>query len=270
MSEWRNIWKKSIQTCQKAVMSRKVEEEFSNLRSTVEADNTKPYENDRMVDFEEGIAYECIGEIDKAIDIYTKVSSSDGLPVKHWRKRAEFFLNRAKAKKDGKRYADIFKDNFVREDFTLESTLEKIQWEAFYELHALTLIPSHIKYLAISSMSRIDSEPEMAIVIFRTCLEDIIRVLYPAGYEENENNRKTLGPLLYNLFNNNDQFFTKGNNTDFKKDVCKIIKDRGDDAAHGNDIDYIPKYISETILYFIEILEKAENEIWFRKTRVKK
>lgn len=269
MSKWRNIWKKSIETCQKAVMNRKVEEEFSKLRNTVADDNTKPYENDRMVDFEEGIAYECIGEIDKAIDIYTKVSSPDGLPVKHWRERAEFCLNRANAKKNGKRYADFFKDNFVTEDFSSESTLEKIQWEAFYELHIFTYIPSYIKYLAISSMSRIDSEPEMAIVIFRTCLEDIVRVLYPTEYEENENNRKTLGPLLVNLFNSGI-LFSKGNNTDFKKDVCKIIKDRGDDAAHGNDIDYSPKYISETILYFIEILEKAEHEIWINKTNVRK
>ena len=151
---------------------------------------------------------------------------------------------------------------------TTESTLKKNQWEAFYELHALSYTPAHIKYLAISSMSRIDSEPEMAIVIFRTCLEDIIRVLYPAEYEENENNRKTLGPLLIHLFNNGI-LFSRGRNNEFKKDVCKIIKDRGDDAAHGNDIDYSPKYICETILYFIEILEKAENEFWLRKTRVK-
>lgn len=260
MSEWRNIWKKSIETCNSAVISHNVEEEFNNLRNTVAEDNSKPYKNDRMVDFEEGIAYECIENFDKAIEIYTKVSSPEGLPVKHWRHRAELFLNRAKEKKNGKHYADSFKDNYLTFDLKDEKTLETIQWDAFYKLHAMTNIPVHIKYLAISSISRIDSEPEMAIVIFRTCLEDIIRVLYPEEYEENENNKKTLGPLLVNLFNSG-KLLTKENNTNIKKDICKVIKDRGDDAAHGNDITYDTKYKCETLLFFIEIMEKSNSKI---------
>lgn len=260
MSEWRNIWKKSIETCGKAVTSRNVEEEFTNLRNTVADDNSKPYENDKMVDFEEGIAYECIGKIENAIEIYKNVSGPEGLPVKHWKHRADLFLQRAIDKQNGKLFSEHFKDNYVTLDLSKNESLETIQWDAFYDIHSFTNIPNHIRYLAISSMARIDSEPEMAIVIFRTCLEGLVRFIYPDEYEINENNKKTLGPLLVSLFNS-EKLFSRRNNKDFKRDVCKIIKDRGDDAAHGNDIDYNSKYLCETIIDFITILENASNYI---------
>ena len=42
----------------------------------------EPYKYDRMVDFEEGIACECLGLYDKAISIYRNVSDeTTGLPV---------------------------------------------------------------------------------------------------------------------------------------------------------------------------------------------
>lgn len=68
-------------------------------------------------------------------------------------------------------------------------------------------------------MSRIDSEPEMAIVIFRTCLEDILKILYPKEYQEKEENCKTLGPLIVNLFEANILFTKEKSNRDGKKEV---------------------------------------------------
>ena len=65
-------------------------------------------------------------------------------------------------------------------------------------------------------MSRIDSEPEMAIVIFRTCLEDILKILYPKEYKEKEENNKTLGPLISKLFDANNLFTKTKSNKDVK------------------------------------------------------
>ncbi|SFI86986.1 protein of unknown function [Treponema bryantii] len=260
MSEWRDIWKQAVKTSQNAILSGKVEEEFSKLRNTVDENNFKPYQDDKMVDFEEGIAYECIGNYDKAIEIYERSASPKGLHVNHWKYRAGLCLERAKRKKRGECFSDVFGENYLSLNSSDKKTHEIIQWDAFYEIHSFVHIPSHIRYLAISSISRIDSEPEMAIVIFRTCLEDIIRILYPNEYQENEEQRNSLGPLLHNLFKSK-KLFTIENNNDFKKDYCKIIKDRGDDAAHGNEITYSPSYISDTIIKFIEILKKADKEI---------
>lgn len=107
-------------------------------------------------------------------------------------------------------------------------------------------------------MSRIDSEPEMAIVIFRTCLEDILKILYPKEYQEKEENSKTLGPLIVNLFEANILFTKEKSNRDVKKDIAFIIKKRGDDAAHGNEVDYSQSYRSETIILFMQIMQNAD------------
>lgn len=266
MSEWRDIWKKSIQTCQIAIIEKDVDgKNFMKLRNITDKNGKKTYEKDKMVDFEEGIAYECLGQYEKAIEIYKRVSSPGGLPVKHWKHRAALFLKRAELKKDGQIFSESFQENYsmldsigfdTLSDDAKKQILEKIQWDAFFQLHTLVNIPSHIRYLGISSISRIDSEPEMAIVIFRTCLEGVIKILYPVEYRINESSRKTLGPLLVKLFKEG-RLFTKGKNTIFDNDICKIIKDRGDDAAHGNNVDYSPYYLCKTIIMFIEIMQKA-------------
>ena len=49
--------------------------------------------------------------------------------------------------------------------------LYKIQWNTYYNIHSYSYLHEYLCYLAISSVSRIHSEPAMAIVIFRTCLE---------------------------------------------------------------------------------------------------
>ena len=71
MSEWREIWKKSIETSQKSILIRDfVGELFDELRNEQDKeDGTFPYKDDRMVDFEEGITFECLGLYDKAIQL---------------------------------------------------------------------------------------------------------------------------------------------------------------------------------------------------------
>ena len=215
-----------------------------------------------MVDFEEGITFECLGLYDKAIQLYENLSNKEiGLPVEHWRKRAEFFLGRAKQKNNGRIYSDMFSDNFSTVDRRTKDALYEIQWTAFYELHSFVYLPNHIRYLAISSMSRIDSEPAMAIVIFRTCLEGLLKILYPNEYEENEKDKKNLGNLISILFDSGILFTKKNKKADIKNDKCFIVKERGNFAAHGVDVEYSYKYLCETIIMFIEILHEGNTLI---------
>lgn len=257
MSEWREIWKTAIEENQNAVLDGDVEGvRFRKLREREEA-GLYPFKDDKMVDFEEGITYECLKEYDKAIAIYTAVSAPDGLPVKHWRHRASLFLERAKLKRNGALFSEAFGENYINQDLSEHKVLEKIQWDAFYELHAMVNLSKHIRYLAISSMSRIDSEPDMAIVIFRTCLEDILKSLYPIQYGEMDKQEKQLGWLICQLFSDKKLFTKKEHNSDLKKDLCYIIKERGNDAAHGAEVDYTNRYLSDTIIKFIEIMKEA-------------
>lgn len=48
-------------------------------------------------------------------------------------------------------------------------------------------------------------------------------------------------------------------NSDLKKDLCYIIKERGNDAAHGAEVDYSNRFLSDTIIKFIEIMKKADS-----------
>lgn len=257
MLEWRRIWNKSIETSQEAVLKNDQKGKvFERLREWTDIDGTQPYKNDKMVDFEEGISYECLKQYEKAIKLYEIVSSEEyGLPVEHWRKRANIFLQRALRKKAG----------CPRPDDIGEDCKPDTQWNAFYYLHSFVYIPHHIRYLAISSMSRVDSEPEMSIVIFRTCLEEIIRILHPNEYEIHDKKKQSFGPLVQDLYNT--KFLLTEN--DFsklqeEKTWCDKIIERGNAAAHGNNhgkpVDYNPEYRESTIIYFIRIMQRT-NEV---------
>lgn len=272
MSEWREIWKKSIEIGQKALVD--MDEFgilFESLRNTKDKNGLYSYKNDKMVDFEEGIVYEYLGYFDRAIKIYEKLSSKEnGLPVEHWRKVANLFLGRTRQKKLGKRYSENFGENFKELDYSLKLSLYEIQWTAFYELHTFAFLPDHIRYLAISSMSRIDSEPAMAIVIFRTCLEGVLKILYPVEYKKMEDKEKTLGYLINNLFNNDKLFTKKSEDAKKEDDLCYIIKERGNDAAHGIEVDYSNQFLCETIIMFIEIMKNGNLIIYKNRKKMNK
>ena len=254
MLEWRYIWNRSIETCQKAILANDQKgKAFTQLRESTDYDGDQPFKNDKMVDFEEGIAYECLKQYDKAIAIYEKVSSEGGLPVEHWRRRASLFLKRAKIKKAGCPASDDFG----------ELLKPYIQWNAFYYLHSFAYLPHNIRYLSISSMSRVDSEPEMSIVIFRTCLEEVIRLLHPTEYNINDRNKKSFGPLLDELYKNHFLMTDDMSKLEEENIWCFEIVQRGNAAAHGNNhgnkVDYNTKYIDETIIFFIKIMDRANS-----------
>ncbi|MEE0999432.1 MAG: hypothetical protein UIH41_07215 [Treponemataceae bacterium] len=101
--EWRKIWKESIMECQKAILS-------NDQKGKIFKSLKEKYNDDKMVLFEEGISYECLKQYDKAVELYEQVSSEEkGLPVAHWRNRANIFLQRAKKKSLNAQHLEISK-----------------------------------------------------------------------------------------------------------------------------------------------------------------
>lgn len=176
--DWRYVWKESVIAGQKSILENDIEltEYFPALY--------EKYGDDRMIPFEQAITYECLGNFDKAKELYKQSADENlGLPVKHWRKRAKYLYDRLEGN------VSEYNDDYRK------------QWDTFKDIHTLKYLHPHIRYLAISSVSRINNEPEMAIVIFRTCLE-ISLELY---WKEHTDSSKTLGHTINKLFDKEDK-----------------------------------------------------------------
>lgn len=243
--EWRKIWKESIIECQKAILS-------NDQKGKIFKSLKEKYNDDKMVLFEEGISYECLKQYDKAVELYEQVSSKEnGLPVAHWRSRANIFLQRAKNKKSK---CPILGD--LEEDCK-----PHVIWNAFYYLHSYVYIPKHIRYMSISSIARVGSEPEMSIVIFRTCFEEILRFVYPEEYKQNDKNNGGLKTLWGSLNDKTPLFIGEDGIKEWGSEIIK----RGNAAAHGNshgkEIDYNNAYIEKSIIYFLKFMKKANDII---------
>lgn len=198
MAEWRYIWKECIETSQKTLLVKDLDlsKYFPEL--------FKEYGDDKMISFEKGITYECLGNLEKAKELY-KISANEttGLPVSHWRKRAQYYLDRNS--QNIVNYDDYF----------------CVQWDIFYNLHSYIYLHPHIRYLAISSVSRINNEPEMAVVIFRTCLEICLDLYWSLSIDKND---RFLGQKIESIFSG------KVDNK-LEKDLNTILEE-GNLAAH--------------------------------------
>ncbi len=173
MSEWKNIWRESIEASRRTIIEDpKCKNFFKEL--------CKKYPKDKMVLFEKAISLDWLKNYSDAIELYEKVSSeNDGLPVEHWRDIASFLLERCKEKKEKRPLPNELKE-FLAIGFNGNRDLIYCyQWNAFYLLHNFTKLPAHVRYLAISSITRIDSEPEMSVIIFRSCMEESFKKLHP-------------------------------------------------------------------------------------------
>ena len=214
--EWREIWKELIDTSKKAVLA-------PNKSGLVYFD-ALPFQDDKMLLFEKAISYELLGMKNEAIEFYTKAADiKEGLPVEHWRKRANYFLTRIKTQ-------GICQTH----EINLSSDLYTIQWNVFFNEHSFVFLDDYIRYLAISSISRICTEPAMAVIIFRTCLEFGLWIHYEEvvkkldeTYKNNTKKNKTvsLDYLLVKLDKNGKIS---------KNQYCAYDKIRyfGNEAAH--------------------------------------
>lgn len=141
------------------------------------------YPNDRMILFEKAITCECLKLYTEALNLYSIcLDENTGLIVKHWRDVAFFFKQRVLMKKEGYPQSNEIEDNLKAGNIDSEYACK---WNAFYYIHSFVNFPNHIRYLAISSLARCDSESEMAAIIFRTCMEEAFKNLFP-NYKSND------------------------------------------------------------------------------------
>ena len=122
MSSWRDIWRESIEASRNTIL-KGGKDYFSPLKET--------FQNDKMIDFEQGIAYDCLKDYDNAICIYEQVSFEIGLPVKHWRDVAAFFLELAKMKKHHCAMPDTLEEK-LKMGSSAQSEDYRRQWNAFF------------------------------------------------------------------------------------------------------------------------------------------
>jgi len=197
-AEWREIWKECVDASQKTILSQSDDKNkfFSELYAE--------YGDDRMIAFEKAITLECLGKNDEAQKLYIQsADEKEGLVVSHWRKRAKYLSERHSIK-----VAD-YQDYYC------------VQWDIFYNIHTYSFLHPHIRYLAISSVSRVNNEPEMAVVIFRTCLEICLELYWDASLDGKDN---TLGPKVESLF--------KGKVENKTYTALRTIVEEGNLAAH--------------------------------------
>lgn len=237
--EWRDAWNKLIAASKNSVLGGTIEP-FDELTTL---------QDDKMLLFEKAIALECMSKKNEAKEFYKQAADEKtGLPVRHWRKRAKYFLNR------------LDRGGFMTSDLNLTQDIFNIQWDVYFNIHYYANLDDYIRYLAISSVSRIGSEPAMAIVIFRTCLEiglwtyfekeaNLINEDYKRKHYKKDGHQREIGlnDLLdcmnekpYNLFKKNE----------FK--VYDKVRIAGNAAAHPGTLkDGVPFHYTEEQLRYI-------------------
>ena len=254
---WRDIWQEIIKATGEDLRNK--DKELNTLQEI-----EKKYPNDKMILFEKAIAYEIIGDKDNAKKYYTEASDENtGLPVKHWRKRAKYFLDRIE-KRGCSETTDLN---------PLESC-EQNQWNVYFNIHSYYYLDSYIRYLAISSVSRLYSEPSMAIVIFRTCLEIGLWTYFENDCQKfneiwQKKNKKTwrigLDDLLTNMHENGTLKKFNNEYTAYDK-----IRHEGNIAAHpgkinknekpfrynNDDLFFVLDYFNQTLRF---LNERAKN-----------
>ena len=94
MAVWREIWQESI-TIGKETLLRNDQKGklFEELRNK--------YPNDAMVIFEEAVAFDCMKNYKRAIELYQ--TALNELPVAHWKENANYLLSKTKIKSNGQK-----------------------------------------------------------------------------------------------------------------------------------------------------------------------
>lgn len=249
MSEWRDIWKEIIDISKKTLLEKDTELKcFKQIE--------EKYKNDKMITFEKGITCECFHDFENAKKYYELAANEkNGLPVAHWRKRAKYFLERISTKGCSLTY-----------DLNLNYDYETIQWDTFYNIHSYFYLDDYIRYLAISSVSRIHSEPAMAIIIFRVCIETGLYTYFNESVKRIRGNKKyfSLDELLKQMFERPYSLFKSNEYTAYDK-----IRHEGNIAAHPgiikeNEKPY--KYNDDQLKY---ILNDFNQSLFFLNERAK-
>lgn len=259
--EWRDAWKILIDASKSMILN-------GDKNDTKPFDSLTTLQNDKMLLFEKAIAFECLGNTEKAKELYKLASDEKtGLPVAHWRKRAKFFYDRLERR-----------NGLTTIDIDTTQSCFNVQWDVYYNMHYYSYIDDYIRYLAISSVSRVYSEPAMAIVIFRTCLEiglwtyfeRTVEVLNRQYKLENKKN-KNLDIGLDRLLKEMKEIYDNENNHLFLNKEYKYhneVRKAGNDAAHPGKIkEAIPFVYKDTEL--INILYSFDRSMYYLNEHAK-
>lgn len=247
--EWRDAWKKLIDASREMILNGKKDD-------TTPFDELTALQDDKMLLFEKAIAFECLGNAEKAKELYKKASDEkEGLPVAHWRKRAKYFYDR------------LEKGIVWSSDLNTNQDVFNVQWDLYFNLHYYTNLDDYIRYLAISSISRIGSEPAMAIVIFRTCLEIGLWTCFEkeANAINDEHKRKDykkdekprdigLNKLLDRM---NEKPYKLFKSSEYK--IFNIVRTEGNKAIHPGTVKNTKPFIyqSDDLIYVMDYFNQV-------------
>ncbi len=160
MAEWRTIWRKAISA--NALLALNDPEGEAEFRRLLEK-----YNNDPMVYYERGEAYEYLKAFDLAESDYT--FAAEHLIEPQWRKVAQDALASVRYQKEASRASPPPTQSDRRKRVHL--------------LHELPQLPHEVRADAISAAARLDSEPRLAAIEFRSCLEQLLWVVVDQRWE---------------------------------------------------------------------------------------
>lgn len=226
MSIWRDIWKSAVLANQKMVLEK-------DLNANVFVPLLEKYGEDGMIFYEMGEACETLKLEDSAIKNYKK--AQELFPVPHWKKVAAFAINRIET-------------NSTHFDSAGYKEFYKLQWNSFHIMHTFVNLLDECRYLGISALSRIDSEPNSEIVHFRTAMEVELEFRYPDLISSLGKNFCLKEAL--------ERLRVQGVDWKIMRDMDNI-RGEGNLSAHKND--YNEKYLSRTIKSFIIVMEFFNN-----------
>lgn len=212
MAVWRKIWQECITKGKETLLR-------NDQKGKLFEELKQKYPKDAMVIFEEAIAFDCMKNYKKAIELYQ--TAYNELPVEHWKNNANYLLQKAIIKNTNQRIPKLTLDD-VQKLKTDELNENDFKMFGYYYLHSYYYLPDNIRILAISSMSRIDTESAMAIAIFRTCLELSLKMLFEKEY--NFDREDKLAYIIKTLANDNKIGDMKG--------IFLRLNDKGNEAIH--------------------------------------
>ena len=244
MAVWREIWQDCIAVGKEALLK-------NDQKGKLFEELKQKYPGDAMVFFEEAIALDCLKNYKKAIELYQ--TAYNELPVKHWKENANYLLQKAIIKNTNQTIPKLTIED-VRKLKTNELNENDFKMFGYFYLHSYCHLPDNVRQLAISSMSRIDTESAMAIAIFRTCIEISLKKVFKDEYNFSDDD--SLGYVIETL--------EKDNRINEILSPIKKIRKAGNDAIHQAKV-FAPNEIAKIIVYFDIVMEHFDKKFKEKK-----
>lgn len=167
MSEWRDIWKKSL-----IANSQMFFNEEEGLKKFDEL--IAKYGEDGMIYYAKAEAFELKGNKEKALENYEKAKKL--FSVDHWKAVAE------------KSYSRVQNNKSAEETYNQNNFFDYL-WFVFQKIYEFVYLGDFVRYVCLSAVSRASSEWPLSLIDFRTVLELIVNNLlesYQNDYEKND------------------------------------------------------------------------------------